>query len=161
MNLDEQLRAVILELGPKRALEILTSAQNSESGDVLTIISNEGAHRLPSEFRRGMVYAASSGMLDFSTSTRVHEQFDQILERLATLLKSRTWSKVYLVVPFGHATLSMQIKLLVYRITRLETVDLFYDGKGGYFDLELELRPIIVRAISEVVTTVEGTLDGK
>jgi hypothetical protein len=159
MTLDEQLRAAILELGPKRALEILTSAQNSQSGDILTIISNEGAHLLPFTFRRGMVYAASSGKLDFSSSTRVHEQFDQILERLATLLKSLIWSKVY-VVPFGHAALSMQIKLLVYRITRLETVDLFYDGKGGYFDLELELRQIIVRAVSEF-SAIEGPLDGK
>jgi hypothetical protein len=149
MNLDEQLRAIILELGAARALEILTSARNSKSDDVLTIIANEGTHHLPSAFQRGMVWTASSGMLDFSSSSRVHQQFDEILERLARVLKSRTWSRIYLV-PFGHVALSVQIKLLVYRITRLETVDLFYDGKGGYFDLEMELRPIIVRATSEL-----------
>lgn len=145
MNLDEQLRSIIVDLGPERALEILNAARQSKSEEVLTIVSNEGMHRVPTAFSRGTVYAASTGMLDLSSSDRVREQFNEILLRLTSVLKSRTWSKIYLI-PFGHASLSMQIKLLVYRVTRLETVDLFYDGKGGYFDLDVDLRPIIVAA---------------
>jgi hypothetical protein len=125
------------------ALEILRTTLGRASSHTLTIIANEGTHHLPEAFRRGMIYSASKGNLDFSSADKVREQFEGILSQLASLLKSRTWSRIYLV-PFGHATLSMQIKLLVYRVTRLETIDIFYDGKGGYSDLQLELRPVIL-----------------
>jgi hypothetical protein len=146
MNVREELEALVTKIGEERALNIIkNSAVDIETDKTLTIIANLGSHHLPDTFRRGFVHIASKGNLDFSSPDRVREQYRDILTRLSSLLKSKVWSRIYLV-PFGHSTLSMQIKLLVYRITRIETVDLFYDGKGGYSDLDIQLRPIIVAA---------------
>ena len=55
----------------------------------------------------------------------------------------------------------MQIKLLVYRVTRIETIDVFYDGMGGYADLELQLRPIIVEADQTAATVLDSRQDSR
>ncbi|NEN90215.1 MAG: hypothetical protein F6K48_15375 [Okeania sp. SIO3H1] len=68
-------------------------------------------------------------------------EFNQILIKVAQKLKSKPWKKVYLV-PFGPAVLSMQIKLLVYRILYIETIDFLYAGHGVYYDLDINLRVI-------------------
>jgi hypothetical protein len=83
--------------------------------------------------------------LDFSSIAAVKRQYEEILGGLAALLKKRTWTRIYLV-PFGPSTLCMQIKLLVFRVTRLETVDVFYDGRGNYADLEILQRQLIVQS---------------
>jgi hypothetical protein len=113
------------------------------SGSALTIIANEGTHHLPDAFKRGEIYVATKGNLDFSSVDKVKLQYERVLSDLSQKLKSKNWHSVYLV-PFGHSTLCMQIKLLVYRITRIETIDLFYDGKGNYADLSIEQRGLIV-----------------
>jgi len=46
-------------------------------------------------------------------------------------------------VPFGPTTLSLQIKILVYRVTSIETIDGLYDGTGGYYELSFSQRGII------------------
>ena len=43
----------------------------------------------------------------------------------------------------------MQIKLLVYRICHIETVDVFYVGAGKYFDYQGNLRDLVLTASSE------------
>jgi hypothetical protein len=146
MSIRDELEALVTKIGEERALSIIkNSTVDIGTENVLTIIANRGSHHLPESFKRGLVHVASEGSLDFSSPARVREQYRDILMRLASLLKSRTWSRIYLV-PFGHSTLSMQLKLLVYRVTRIETTDLFYDGRGGYSDLDIQLRPIIVDA---------------
>jgi hypothetical protein len=140
----QELDALIEKIGEERALEIIRGSNHkADSASTLTIVANQGSHHLPDMYKRGLVHIASKGNLDFSSTVRVYQQYNEILSHLAMVLKSRSWSRIYLI-PFGHSTLSMQIKLLVYRITRIETIDLLYDGKGGYSDLEIELRPIIV-----------------
>jgi hypothetical protein len=141
----ETLQELVARLGEKRALQILIEAEGHSRAETLTIIANEGVHHLPDTMRRGHIYVASHGNLDFSTISTVQAEYSRILTDLAHLLKQRTWKRIY-VVPFGPSTLSMQIKLLVYRITRIETTDLFYDGKGNYFDLFIAQRDLIVEA---------------
>jgi hypothetical protein len=141
----ESLRELITRLGEKRALQILQEAEGHSSAETLTIIANEGVHHLPDSMKRGHVHVASHGNLDFSTISTVQTEYSRILSDLAHLLKQRTWKRIYLV-PFGPSTLSMQIKLLVYRITRIETADVFYDGKGNYFDLFIAQRDLIIEA---------------
>lgn len=141
------LEGLVQVLGRKKSREILAAyaADTEPMGDTLTIIANVGVHHLPAELLRGHVFKASVGNLDFSSISSVRAEYRRILKKLAGVLKNKKWKTVYLV-PFGHSTLSMQIKLLVYRVTRIETVDIFYDGQGHYYDLSLDQRAIIVNS---------------
>jgi hypothetical protein len=144
--LNDELSELIQNLGEQRVLHMLRKADvNAGRPDVLTIIANARVHHLPPEFERGVVHVASSGNLDFSSIDSVKAEYEKILRELARVLKSRSWRQIYLV-PFGPTTLSLQIKILVFRITSIDTVDLFYDGKGSYHDIVIEQRAIIAEA---------------
>ena len=139
---------LITKLGEEKALSILNQhveLESAESEDVLTIVVNRGVHHLPENSLRGVVFYASEGNLDFSSAESVQWEFEKILKNLTHVLQSRNWRKVY-VLPFGPCALSMQIKLLIYRITRIESVDIFYLGEGEYMDLKIRQRCLIVNA---------------
>lgn len=139
-----ELDDLVRQYGTEATIELIKREMARQaSGSVLTIIANEGMHHLPEAYKRGEVYVATRGNLDFSSVDRVKSQYETVLSDLSGRLKSKCWQRIYLV-PFGHSTLCMQIKLLVYRVTRIETVDLFYDGKGHYADLSIEQRHLIV-----------------
>lgn len=55
-------------------------------------------------------------------------------------LRSEQWSFVYLI-PTGHPVLSLQIKAMVYRLLRLNTIDLYHKA-GTYFEINLDQRAI-------------------
>lgn len=141
------LSELIKEIGEDEALDILKLHSQQERlsrENVLTIVVNRGVHHLPSENLRGTVYYASEGNLDFSSSESVKGEFEKILDGVSEVLKGKNWKQVF-VVPFGPCALSMQIKLLVYRITRIESTEVFYLGEGRYIDLKLKQRRIIVK----------------
>ena len=126
--------------------ELARLCAESPSQDlVLTIIANQGVHHLPKQFVRGEMYVAHEGSFDFSVPERTREQIREVLVRLTTKLKSKPYQTIYLI-PFGHSVLSMQIKLLVYRVCHIETIDLFYVGGGEYFDYQEDLRELILKA---------------
>lgn len=140
------LNDLIEKIGHDRAIDILSRfAQEDAEADahVLTIVSNKGVHHLPEDILRGEVFYASEGNLDFSSLDTVSVEFRQILGGLAEKLKSKKWKRIH-IIPFGPCALSMQIKLLVYRITRIESVDIFYLGEGEYVDLKINQRNVIV-----------------
>ena len=110
-----------------------------EPENVLTIVANAGVHPVPDEYVFGELYEASRGNLDFSSIESVNREYDSIILNLHSKLVSRIWNKIYLF-PFGHSTLSMNIKLAVYRTLRMETIDIFYFGSGNYGLLEREMR---------------------
>ena len=141
-----ELQDLIEQVGEEKARAILEKyleQEHHEDEDILTIVVNKGVHHLPEEKLRGSVFYASEGNLDFSSIDSVQEEFEKILEDLTRILKSRSWKKVF-ILPFGPSVLSMQIKLLVYRITRIESIELFYLGESEYIDLEIKQRNIIV-----------------
>lgn len=137
------LEQLIEKIGRDTAARILETHIRENSDTTLTIVANRGVHHLPSQLERGEVFYASEGSLDFSSIDAVNKQYVSILSAAASKLKSKKWSKIYLV-PFGHNSLIMQLKLLIYRITHIESVDIFYDGKGNYYDLAINQREIIV-----------------
>ena len=139
--------AALERAGEPAVRDALSRILNDDSPgqDVLTIVTNEGVHHLPDAYRRGVVYVASRGSLDFSSIESIHAAFRHVLSETASVLKSRSWRRVYLV-PFGPAPLSMQIKLLVYRVTGLESVDVMHVSHGPRVDVDLSLREIIVSA---------------
>lgn len=112
---------------------------NGAEADELTIVSNVGVHPLPLEFIKGDLYPASSGSLDFSSAETVNAEIDRIIKNLVEKLKERRWKKIYLL-PFGHAVISMNIKMAVFRILRIETIDIFYFGGGEYALIERDTR---------------------
>lgn len=138
-----KLDDLIKKIGHEKSCGILARHLKRQSDDILTIVANKGVHHLPSECLRGEVFYASEGNLDFSSIEIIKSQYEKILGDIAIELKKRSWKHVYLV-PFGPSTLCMQIKLLVFRVTRIETTDIFYDGKGHYSDLYIEQRKLIV-----------------
>lgn len=151
MSSDHLMAAVdsaLSKLGERRLIEELakiTGDSSQREPDTLTIIANKGVHHLPQQFMRGEVYFVSEGSLDFSSSESVEREMVLALSRLASKLKSKAWQKIYLV-PFGPTNLSMLIKLLVYRVTHIETVDLFHAGSGSYFELNIPLRDVVIGA---------------
>jgi hypothetical protein len=97
--------------------------------NVLTIVSNAGVHPYHALHKRGEVYVASEGSLDFSSKESAVAEIESVLLRVAKKLKEKRWNRVYLV-PFGPAPLSLQIKSLVNKILDIETIDVLHIGNG-------------------------------
>ena len=112
---------------------------------VLTIVANKGVHHLPDDLMRGQLFALSEGSLDFSSGDSVKGEFESRLRNLAFVLRSQSWSRIYLV-PFGPTLLSAYAKLLVFRVTGLETIDVMHMGRGAYTDISLDLRALVLEA---------------
>jgi len=148
-EINKKLELIVKEMeatyGKAKARDILQSTIQKlnppVSDNTLTIVSDKGIHHLPETLKRGELYYAAEG-LDLSELSSVENKYREVLWNLSQKLKSKQWKKVYLV-PFGHNTLCMQIKLLVFRITRLETIDVLYNN-GSYIDLSIYQRDIIL-----------------
>lgn len=144
-TLDKRLRQAIVAVGRKRVAEELGQlASTGSATDVLTIVANEGIHVLSRRYRRGDVFAASTGSMDFSNARSVRTEYEKALLRTARKLQERAWRKVY-IVPFGPTTLSMQIKLLVYRVCGIESIDVAHLRGNTRADIALDLRRIAQR----------------
>jgi hypothetical protein len=126
------------------ALESLLKINVSESPVVLTIVANAGVHEIPRDYLRGEVFEASRGDWNASTEEALLLELKAILSRLANKLRSGRWERVYLI-PTGHPVLSLQIKTMVYRLLRLNTIDLYYKG-GTYIEVNLDHRAIALDA---------------
>ena len=140
-----ELDDLVKDIGYDQSIDILTKHLENQDEDILTIVANAGIHHLPAKILRGEIYYASEGNSDFSSIDVVKEQFEEILKNVSIKLKQHSWKDIYLI-PFSHSTLCFQIKLLVHRITRIETTDLFYDGKGNFSDLNIEQRSLIANS---------------
>ena len=144
MALSNELTEIVLraikaagEQEVAHTLAALTQKASSEY-DELTIVGNEGMHSIPDTFVHGEKYVATSGNLDLSSCEAIERAYIRALISLAQKLRERTWKKVYFI-PTGPTTLGLQIKLLVYHITRLSTIDLFY-SRGDYHEIALDYR---------------------
>lgn len=140
-------RMLVRRNGTEWVTRELADAESSEDNrtQTLTIVSNVGIHPLPGEILQGQVFLASEGNLDFSSMDKIKLQYIDILTRLAQKLKEQEWTDIY-ILPFGHCTLSMQIKLLIYRVTRIEAKEIFHIGGGKYGILSIEQRLLINNA---------------
>ncbi len=135
---------IIGQKGEDFLLTRLNEISSSNEENTLTIVANKGVHHLPKHLLRGTVHYASEGSLNFENINTIEKEYKNILSELTDILQSKTWNNIYLV-PFGHSTLSMQIKLLVYKITHIETIDIFYVSGKEYLDLNIKQRNIITK----------------
>ena len=141
-NLQELVTQAVESSGNARVVAALQSliAGPCAEEETLTIISNAGVHSIPSSLLRGEVYEASRGDWNASTQDALIAELQEILLRLVTRLRLRQWRRIYLI-PTGHPILSLQIKAMVFRILRLNTIDLYYKG-GSYFEVDINQRAI-------------------
>jgi hypothetical protein len=141
-SLSKLLSQSVETLGTERIEEILREALDAHENqsNSLTIIANSGMHEIPNRFIHGELYIASSGNLNFDTKESITEEYKKILVDLKKKLLEKEWKRVYLV-PTGHVTLALQIKLLIYHVLRIGSIDLFY-SKGDYHELEIGHRSL-------------------
>ncbi|HEY6220821.1 MAG TPA: hypothetical protein VIV65_12280 [Gemmatimonadaceae bacterium] len=145
-DLKAALQSAVKSLGEERVLNLLRTASAAPATEgILTIIVNAGIHHLPMEFERGDVFVASEGTLDLSSPESIRREFHAVLSRTAKKLRERDWTRVY-VVPFGPTVLSMQVKLLVYRVCAIETVDIMNVAGGNRAEVAMDLRQLVVDA---------------
>lgn len=131
--------------GELALLELLSEQPEEPELRTLTIIANGGVHPLQEINKRGEIFFASAGNMDFSSRESAENAIRQALINVAIKLKSKAWSKVY-IVPFGPAILSMLIKSLVYKILNQETIDVLHAGAGVHFDVSIDTRAIALEA---------------
>ena len=142
-SLAHELSLMVQRHGLANVVKLLRDYQPRKPDEsILTIICNKGLHPLPAEILIGEIFAASEGNLDFSSKESTQKVIEDILRKTADKVRSKNWDRVY-IIPFGHVALSMQIKLLCYRILGTDTVDWFYLNTLGYFPLEIKLRELI------------------
>ena len=109
---------------------------------MLTIVANAGVHTIPERYLCGEVYVASRGNWRAENEGTINSEVRQVLIGVARKLKERQWRRVYLI-PTGHPAVSMNIKLLVYRAIRLNTIDWAYIN-GEYYSLMIDQREIAI-----------------
>lgn len=150
----DRLQGLLLECEEKmgsaeveRVLKLLLSDGRDDEELILTIVANAGVHHMPPDIKRGEVFILSEGSLDFSTKDTIVREFSDCLVQLAAELKRKAWKKIYLV-PFGPTTLSALAKLVVFRVTGMETIDVMHVGGGAYVDVEIDARSLILSGAS-------------
>ena len=143
-KLSAHIDDLIEEFGLENVEGEINKAKNSnkDTNRILTIICNEGVHHLPDEYKRGTLFVASKGSLDFSSRATVVREYTVILEKTIQKLMERPWETIY-IIPFGPPTLSMLIKLIVYRITGIDSTDVMHIGKNKRVDLHFDVRTLI------------------
>jgi hypothetical protein len=145
-EIEKALEKAISSLGHEKVLDILLKAtQKKHKTQTLTIIANKGVHQISEKFLRGDIFVASEGSLDFSSPEAIHQEFELILKKTAKKLKSNDWKKVF-IIPFGPAPLSMQIKLLVYRVCGIESIEIMHIPGKERIDLSVDIRKIIIES---------------
>lgn len=123
--------------------EIIDALRQEDCGEVLSIISDGGMHRRPSDLIIGREYIFSRGMIDTSDDLTVRRHILDCCKALAAVLREREWQEVRLFFS-GHALLGAYAKLTVYRVTHLDTIDFGFFGDAGFRRLELSLRPQLI-----------------
>jgi hypothetical protein len=126
----------------ENALRALLDRPSVVDSSTLTVVANAGVHHMPESLARGTVYILSEGSLDFSTKETASAEFERCLSGLVKILKSNSWKRIYLI-PFGPTLLSALAKLLVFRVTGLETIDVMH-VRGSYIDIDIDVRRLIL-----------------
>lgn len=140
-NLIDEIRRLADAFGTESVVKAAEKISiEADQNTVCTIIVNEGMHHLPNRILRGEVYVYSRGPMDFSSEESLQAQLSKYAKDLIEFLSSKKWSRVFVVIS-GHAVACMSVKLLVFRVTHMESEDWVFDGQGNYL-----LSDVIVRS---------------
>ncbi|MBW7568474.1 hypothetical protein KIF53_20895 [Chromobacterium subtsugae] len=133
------LEKLVEKVGEESATSILKKEMNVEVHE-LTIISNLSHHHIPDFYLRGDVFVASEGNVDLFGSDVIELSLARILLKVKDKLMERSWKRIYFI-PTGHPIISLQIKLLIYQVTRLNSIDLLYLD-GNFVDVDMNIREL-------------------
>lgn len=103
----------------------------------LTVVVNFGMHALPENVMRGDNFYFSEGNLDLSRNG-VNATISDLTKRSVKFLRKKVWNKIY-IIPSGHPLLVSLCTLIVYRVTRISPVIVYYVD-GEYIDAEVDVR---------------------
>lgn len=142
-SLEKDLIDLIKSHGFEAVAEVVREKAREYKNDcVCTIIVNEGIHQFPHHILNGDIYIFSRGSMSMDSQVSLESDLLFHINKLAKFLRSKKWVKVYIVIS-GHAVLCMQVKLAVYRVTRIESTDWVYDGNGRYIEVNIPMRKAI------------------
>jgi hypothetical protein len=141
-RLQIELNNLLKEYGEESVLSAVSKWASSGDERSCTIVVNEGLHPFPDFLYTGEIFSFSKGFLNFSNSSDLENDLILNLKLLSDFLKKRKWKKVYLIIS-GHAVLNMYVKMAVYRVTRIDTIDWVYDGAGNYLKISIPMRKIM------------------
>lgn len=139
-NLKDKINNLLQEYSYKE-IETELQAQgnnNIQSENILTIVANAGVHQFPKEYLHGEIYEASHGNFKELSLECITNEMQSVLKKLNDKLNEKLWDKIYLM-PTGHPVISANIKSFVYRVRRLNTIDILYIN-GKYFEVSIDHR---------------------
>ena len=129
--------------GTDELVSLLSSKlEGSAAKNVLTIICDDTLHKIPSDLVDGDLFVFSSGNFDASSEHALLRYLEERVLALYAQLNTKTWKRIRLIYS-GHAILASTVKLVVYRVTHLETEDVLYFGEHGYLKIQLRLRELL------------------
>ena len=129
--------------GTEELINLLSSKlERSATRNVLTIVCDDTLHKIPSDLVDGDLFVFSSGNFDTSSEQAMLHYLEERVLALYAQLNTKTWKRIRLIFS-GHAILASTVKLVVYRVTHLETEDVVYFGEHGYLRIHLRLRELL------------------
>lgn len=109
--------------------------------DVCTIVVNSGIHRFPDHVLVGEVFVFSQGNIDMESAEAISLEIQSHSRRLVQFLTSKRWRDVRILIS-GHAILCMFVKIVVHKITGIDTIDIVFN-QGSYIDVHVPIRELI------------------
>ena len=141
-DLSSKINSLVEKYGETSVRRTLDGLTELASESTCTIIINKGIHSFPDSLLVGEVYIFSDTSVPMESGLAIERWIVTRIKKLKKFLMKKKWSKVYLLIS-GHAAVCMQVKLAVYRVTHIETIDLAFDGKGNYLPVSIPMRKIL------------------
>ena len=120
--------------------DIELAIQRAIASDVeksLTVVVNFGMHALPESIMRGDAFFFSEGNLNLSKEG-VGLTITDLTKRAVKHLRKKIWNKIY-IIPSGHPLLVSLCTLVIYRVTRISPIIVYYMD-GEYIDAPVDIR---------------------
>lgn len=101
----------------------------SNNGETLTLIGNEGAHSIPSEYLHGEVYVVTSGSLDLSSKDSTLSEYKIALSSLIKKFKGKDGT-TYIRFLLVRLRMFFKLKLLciIFSVLALSTCSIQREG---------------------------------
>jgi hypothetical protein len=140
-DLENLIQRFINSKGESHLENLISRYLKSNDANILTVVISEDTHLIPEEIICGEKYVVHKGNLDISDEETLKSQIESALLGLVKKLKEKEWNAIYFI-PSGFPELCVMSKLLIYRVTRMDSIDLIYTGGGKYAEMDFDSRTI-------------------
>ncbi|WP_146173259.1 hypothetical protein [Sphingomonas faeni] len=136
-DLETAMAELCLTYSKRQVEAALSRVTEEELSGELTFVVNAGMHALPVDILKGETFYFSEGNVDLSQEN-VKETVKELSKKAVKFLRSRVWTKIY-IIPSGHPLLVTLATLVVYRVTRVNPIILYYVD-GAYREVAIDVR---------------------